>query len=90
MFGHLQRTIMSGIYIVISYYIPLNESLDSIGVTALGQRSKSDAANFGRTNLCTDRIIFLKSICLASSVSWVRIPPEQLFFSFLRKKSCSS
>ena len=26
------------------------------GATTLGQRSKSDAANFGRTNLFTDRI----------------------------------
>ena len=64
MFGHLQRTIRSGSHKL----LPLNESLDSIrsdtsftfarfvpGVTTLGQRSKSDAANFGRTNLCTDR-----------------------------------
>ena len=26
------------------------------------------------------------SICLASSVSWVRIPPEQLFFLFGEKR----
>ena len=27
----------------------------------------------------------VQSICLASSVSWVRIPPEQLFFLFGEK-----
>ena len=66
MFGHLQRAITSGSHKL----LPLNESLDSIhaktpvlrlrisfpGATTLGQRSKSDAANFGRTNLFTDRI----------------------------------
>ena len=65
MFGHLQRAITSGSHKL----LPLNQSLDSIrsdtslrlhisfpGATTLSQRSKSDASNFGRTNLFTDRI----------------------------------
>ena len=67
MFGHLQRAITRGSHKL----LPLNESLDSTHsdtsfafayfvpcATTLGQRSKSDAANFGGTNLFTDRIFF--------------------------------
>ena len=66
MFGHLHRAITSGSHKPLS----LNERLDSTrSVTGFAfahfvpwrhhTRSKTDAANFGRTNVCTDGI-FLK------------------------------